>query len=82
MATFSITSARESLAEAVEISQSEAVILERHGKRAAVMVSPERFDKMMEALEEFEDEIAFDQAMREEGENIPWSEAKADLGWE
>lgn len=82
MATFSITSARESLAEAVEISQSEAVILERHGKRAAVMVSPERFDRMMEALEEFEDEIAFDQAMREEGENIPWSEAKADLGWE
>ena len=82
MASFSISEARGSLAEAVEISQTEAVFLERHGKKAAVMVSPERFERMMDALDEIEDELAFDAAMAEEGENIPWDEVKADLGWE
>jgi len=46
------------------------------------MVSPERYERMVEALEEFEDELAFDSAMAEEGPNIPWDEVKADLGWE
>ena len=82
MASLSISEARNSLAEAIELSQSEAVFLERHGKKAAVLVSPERFDRMMDALEEIEDEYAFDAAMAEEGENIPWAQAKADLGWE
>ena len=82
MASFSISEARGSLAEAVEISQTEAVFLERHGKKAAVMVSPERFERMMDALDEIEDELSFDAAMAEEGENIPWDEVKADLGWE
>jgi len=27
------------------------------------------------------DIAAFDQAMQEEGENIPWEQVKADLGW-
>ncbi|HRV59691.1 MAG: type II toxin-antitoxin system Phd/YefM family antitoxin [Solirubrobacterales bacterium] len=82
MSTFSISKARESLSDAVELSRTEAVFLERHGKKAAVMVSPERYEEMMEALEEIEDVAAFDQAMAEEGPNIPWDEAKADLGWD
>lgn len=81
MTTFSISKARESLSDAVELSQTEAVFLERRGKRAAVMVSPERYEQMMDALEEVEDVAAFDAAMVEEGPNIPWDEAKADLGW-
>ncbi len=82
MTTFSISKARESLSDAVELSQTEAVFLERRGKRAAVMVSPERYEQMMDALEEVEDVAAFDAAMVEEGPNIPWDEAKADLGWD
>jgi hypothetical protein len=46
-----------------------------------VLVSPERYDELMEALEEAEDVVAFDAAMAEEGPNIPWDQAKADLGW-
>lgn len=82
MTVFSISKARESLSDAVELSQTEAVFLERHGKKAAVIVSPERYEQMMEALEEIEDVAAFDAAMAEEGPNIPWAEAKADLGWD
>lgn len=36
---------------------------------------------MLAALEEVEDIAAFDAAMAEEGENIPWVQVKADLGW-
>lgn len=81
MATMNISAARERLPEAVELAHTEAVILERYGRPAAVLVSPERYDELMEALEEAEDVAAFDAAMAEEGPNIPWDQAKADLGW-
>lgn len=32
-------------------------------------------------LEELEDIRDFDEAMAEEGENIPWEQVKAELGW-
>jgi hypothetical protein len=47
-----------------------------------VLVSPERYERLMSALEDVEDVAAFDAAMDEEGPNIPWDQAKADLGWE
>ena len=82
MATMNISAARENLPDAVELARTEAVFLERYGRRAAVLVSPERYEKLMAALEDAEDVAAFDAAMEEEGPNIPWEQAKADLGWE
>lgn len=82
MTNVSITEARATLPELVTRAQQEAVFVERHGKTAAVLVSPERYEVLMDALEEAEDVRAFDAAMAEEGENIPWAQAKADLGWE
>jgi antitoxin Phd len=81
MATMAVSEARERLSEAVETARTEAVFLERYGRPAAVLVSPERYEELMEALEEAEDVEAFDAAMVEEGANIPWEEVKADLGW-
>ena len=81
MATISVSSAREKLPDVVNMAQTEAVFLERYGKPAAVLVSPEQYEKMMDALEEAEDIAAFDGAMAEEGPNIPWAQVKADLGW-
>jgi hypothetical protein len=34
------------------------------------------------ALEDADDVEAFEAAMTEAGPNIPWEQAKADLGWE
>ena len=82
MSTVSITDARARLPELVSRAQKEAVFVERHGKAAAVLVSPAQYDRMMDALEEVEDVRAFDAAMADEGENIPWAQAKADLGWD
>jgi antitoxin Phd len=81
MATMAVSEARERLSEAVKTSHTETVFLERYGRPAAVLVSPERYEELMEALEEEEDVEAFDAAMVEEGANIPWEEVKADLGW-
>jgi antitoxin Phd len=82
MATMNMSAARDNLPDAVELARTEAVFLERYGRRAAVLVSPERYDQMMAALEDVEDVAAFDAAMAEEGTNIPWEQVKADLGWE
>ena len=81
MVKISVSKARERLAEVVELSKSEPVELEHYGRRAAVLVSPEQYDQMLEALEESEDVVAFDAAMADEGANIPWEQVKSDLGW-
>ncbi|MGH3345982.1 MAG: type II toxin-antitoxin system Phd/YefM family antitoxin [Nocardioides sp.] len=81
MATMNISSARDHLTEAVETARTEAVFLERYGHLAGVLVSPERYEQLMTALEDAEDIAAFDAAMAEEGPNIPWDQVKADLGW-
>jgi antitoxin Phd len=81
MAKITVSEARERLSEVVETSRTEAVVFERYGQPAAILISPDRYEKMMEALEEVQDISAFDEAMSEEGGNIPWEQVKADLGW-
>ena len=81
MAKISVSKAREKLSEVVEMSQSEPVELEHYGRRAAVIISPKHYDEMLEALEESQDVVAFDEAFAESGDNIPWEQVKTDLGW-
>ena len=81
MTTLSVSAARERLPEAIEAARAEAVFLERYGRTVAVLVSPERYDQMMEALEDAEDADLFDEAIAEGGPTIPWEQVKADLGW-
>ena len=82
MSNISVTDARARLPELLERAQTEAVFVERHGKVEAVLISPERYARMIEALEDADDIAAFDEAMAGEGGNIPWAQVKADLGWE
>jgi prevent-host-death family protein len=81
MVKISVSKAREKLSEVVEMSQSEPVELEHHGRRAAILVSPSRYDEMLEAFEESQDVAAYDASLAEVGENIPWEQVKTDLGW-
>ncbi|EMY33381.1 hypothetical protein D477_015179 [Arthrobacter crystallopoietes BAB-32] len=82
MTTVSVVFAQNRLREPIDRSHREAVFLEQRGRVQAVLISPEQYERMMEALEEAEDGAAFDTAMAEEGPNIPWARVIGDLGWE
>jgi antitoxin Phd len=82
MTSMTMSAARQNLPDAVDKARTEPVILERYGRAAAVLVSPEHYARLVAALEDAEDAEAFDAAIAEEGPNIPWDQAKADLGWE
>lgn len=82
MSTMNMSDARNHLPDAIAAARTEAVFLQRRGRLAGVLVSPERYEQLMSALEDAEDVASFDAAMAEEGPNIPWQQAKADLGWE
>ena len=76
-----ISEVRDNFPKAVELAQHEAVILERYGRPAAVMVSPERYEELMDALEDAEDIAAVEAALAEDAPSIPWHVVKAELGW-
>ncbi|PZE77921.1 prevent-host-death family protein [Curtobacterium sp. MCBD17_013] len=82
MTVVSVAEVRSHLSEIIASTLHDDVVIERRGKRAAVLVSPEHYERMMEALEDAADVAAFDSAMAEEGPNVPWDEVKADLGWQ
>lgn len=81
MSVISVADARNNFSDVIARSKTEPVFIERRGQRAAVVVSPEQYERMLQALEDAEDVTAFDEAMAEEGPNIPWAQVKADLGW-
>lgn len=72
---------RAKLLTAIKTSQDEAVTVMRNRKPAAVLVSPQRYEELMDALEEREDIAAVDDALAEGGEPIPWDQVMRDLGW-
>ena len=81
MTTISASEARKTFASVIETAQREAVFVHRRGEAQAVVLSPAQYDRLMDAAEEVEDIAAFDAAMAEEGDDIPWEQVKADLGW-
>jgi len=81
MSNLSVADARKNFSSVIARAKGEAVFIERRGERAAVVISPERYERMLAALEDADDAAAFDEAMAEEGSNVPWAQVKADLGW-
>jgi antitoxin Phd len=81
MSNVSVADALNHLSDVIARFKEEAVCIERRGQRAAVVISPEQYGRMLEALEDAEDAVAFDEAMAEEGPSIPWAQVKADLDW-
>lgn len=81
MHVVSVADARSQLASMIERAQQEPVMIERHGKQVAVLVSPEEFERLLDAMEHLEDIELFDASMREDGPNISLEELRAELGW-
>ncbi len=45
-----------------------------------MLVSPERYGELMDALEDAQDIEAFDAATSEDRPNVPWEQVEANLG--
>jgi antitoxin Phd len=81
MATIPVSEARQRFAEILELAQTEAVVLERYGQPTAVVLSHDRYERLMDALDELDDANAIDAAIAEGGPEIPWEQVQAELGW-
>lgn len=83
MAELAVSAARDHLAEAIDAARSsgQPVYVTRRGKRVAVLMDADAFDRLVEAAEDAVDRAELAVA-REEDDYVPWSEVKADLGLE
>lgn len=81
MVTVTASEARKNFAKALRQTHDGPVAIEKHGEPEAVLIAPSLFERLLQTAEELDDIAAFDDAMSEEGDNIPWDIAKADLGW-
>lgn len=81
MKEVAVSEARENLAEIIEEAQRSgaAVAVTRRGKRVAVLVDPDEYERLTSALEDALDRALLQMA-RDEDDFIPWEEAKRDLG--
>lgn len=81
MDQLAVSQARDHLADVIdEVRRSgEPVYVTRRGRRVAVIVDVDAYDRIVEAAEEATD-LRELQAARDEDDYLPWDEVKADLG--
>lgn len=81
MSEMAVSAAREHLADVISsVSRSgEPVYLTRRGKAVAVVVDPDVFERLLSDAED-----ALDRAelliARDEDDDVPWDQVKAELG--
>ena len=78
-----VSEARSRLAEVIDASRrsGEPVSVTRRGRRIAVIVDSDAFDRLVEAADDVEDRRELD-AARADDDYVPWDEVKAALGLE
>jgi antitoxin Phd len=78
-----VTDARERLADVLEEAATQPVYVTKRGRRIAVVISAEEYERLLLAQEEAED-LADAQAalarVRAGEPTIPWEQVKQDLG--
>jgi prevent-host-death family protein len=81
MTELAVSEARERFADAIEQARrsGEPVYVTRRGRRVAVIVDAEAYERVVEAAEDAEDRRELHLA-RTEDDFVPWDEVKADLG--
>lgn len=81
--TTSITELRDQLATVVDaLDESGPVMIVRHSKPAAYLISPAVFEALLELMEEAEDRLAMQTAVRDyrRGRAVPAEEVLGRLG--
>ena len=84
MSEVSISEARGRLASIIDDARHEPVYLTRRNKRVAAVVDAAVLDRLLEAAEDLDDLVAYDEAVAESarigGENVTWDDLKRELG--
>lgn len=80
MRTITVSEARQELAETIATAQHEPVGLTKHNEVVAVVVGSVLFERLAQALEEFEDIRAIEAVRAAALPNLPWEEVKRELG--
>ena len=78
-----MSEARNRLAEVIEESRrsGEPVSVTRRGRRVAVILDSDAFDRLVDRADDAEDRRELD-AARADDDYVPWDEVKAALGLE
>lgn len=80
----SISEARGRLASIIDDVRHAPVYLTRRNKRVAAVVDAAVLDRLLEAAEDLDDLVAYDEAVAESarigGENVKWDDLKRELG--
>jgi antitoxin StbD len=71
-----ITEAKTRLSELVRDASDEDVLLLRHGRPAAVLVSAERHEALLDEIEDLRDRLSI---YERERLTVDWEQAKAEL---
>ncbi|MDV6278655.1 hypothetical protein R3Q06_35330 [Rhodococcus erythropolis] len=81
-ATRSVTHAREHLASTItELAEAPAIQLVNRGRVVAVLISPDRYEDLLDAAEDAEDyRTLAEYAADPHPDVVPWDEVKRDLG--
>ena len=80
MKEFSVTDARQDLPSLIRKSQKEPIVISRHGKPQAVVISYQQYEEFLDAVEELEDIETADIVTKSNDPTIPWEKVKKELG--
>ena len=83
MSEVAVSEARSRLAEVIEEARrsGEPVAVTRRGRRVAVILDSDAFDRLVDSADDVEDRRELDRA-RADDDYVPWDEVKAALGLE
>lgn len=81
MNEMAVSEARSRLAEVFEETRrsGEPVSVTRRGRRVAVILDPDSYDRLVDSADDVEDRRELD-AARADNDYVPWNEVKAALG--
>jgi antitoxin StbD len=77
--TISLTEARAKLDELVRDARADNIVLVRHGQPAAVMVSPEHYEGLLEEIEDLKDRLSL-HGSESSDPNVPLGTLRSAMG--
>ncbi len=83
MAKYSVSEARANFNEVIQLAQTEAVEILKHGKPAVTIVESMKYEELLDYIEDLEDRLAIVESKMDPNPDWKsWEEVKKELGWQ